>query len=362
MTMSPTGTWSRVAQQEKLKRSSLCASAVDNVVYVFGGELQPRQPRDNEVHKIVIAGKSTGACSNGSHNHGSVWPNVYFMSGSRQNAIINTALCSTEQPLARVGAATASLHGKIYMFSGRGGEAMAPIDEQGSLWVYDSQSSSWTLPPAQSKALPPPRSYHCMTSDGKDSIYVHAGCPESGRLSDLWVFSLHSHQWKQLTSAPDPPRGGASIAYADDKLYRMNGFDGKTEQGGSLDVYDVATDSWTSLSFPADGVKGPGARSVSALVKASVQGRTCLVTMFGERDPSALGHQGAGKMLEDLWLYSISDGEWSPITVDNGDAPPARGWFDADVVRIDGKDYVAVVGGLGESNERLDDVWLLEIV
>ena len=30
-----------------------------------------------------------------------------------------------------------------------------------------------------------------------------------------------------------------------------------------------------------------------------------LVTMFGERNPSSLGHAGAGKMLSDAWAWHI---------------------------------------------------------
>jgi hypothetical protein len=47
--------------------------------------------------------------------------------------------------------------------------------------------------------------------------------------------------------------------------------------------------------------------------------------------------------------------------MDAASAPEARGWFDADVAKVDGKDCVVIVGGLGESNERLDDAWLLAL-
>ena len=245
------------------------------------------------------------------------------------------------------------------MFSGRGGEAMAPIDEQGRLWVFDPATRTWSPLLPSSSSYPEPRSYHCMTNDGRDTIYVHAGCPESGRLSDLWSFSVASKEWKQLAAAPGPPRGGASIAFLDGRLYRMNGFDGQREQGGCLDVYSLATDSWSTTEFAADGVLGPGARSVSALVAISVAGTSTLVTLFGESDPSSLGHLGAGKMLSDVWAFSVSAGTWSKIKSGSQSGPQGRGWCDADRVRIDGKDGIVIVGGLGESNERLDDAWLL---
>lgn len=247
------------------------------------------------------------------------------------------------------------------MFSGRGGEAMAPIEENGHIWVLEPSTDQWTSLSPSSGSYPGARSYHCMTNNAVDTIYVHAGCPEKGRLSDLWAFNIHQSQWKELAPAPDPPRGGTSIAFVEGKIYRMNGFDGKTEQGGSLDIYDTATNSWSSHVFKADGKTGPGARSVSALVPAHRDGITSLVTIFGESDPSSLGHQGAGKMLSDGWAFSLSDRAWSKINAASAEVPQARGWFDADVVSVDGKEGIVVVGGLGESNERLGDVWLLRL-
>lgn len=247
----------------------------------------------------------------------------------------------------------------MYMFSGRGGPAMAPVDESGALWSLDTSTNEWKLLQPSTQAIPEARSFHALTSDGKGMLYLHAGCPEKGRLADLWSFNLSSATWKQLATAPGPSRGGTSIAFAQGKLYRMNGFDGETEQGGALDVYDPETDSWETKTFSADGKTGPGARSVAALVPVSIEHRTSLVTLFGESDPSSLGHQGAGKMLSDIWAYSIEKGTWSPVLPRSEHFPDARGWFDADVASLDGKDSIAVAGGLGESNERLNDLWVL---
>jgi hypothetical protein len=143
-------------------------------------------------------------------------------------------------------------------------------------------------------------------------------------------------------------------------LYRVNGFDGTTEQGGSLDVYDPTSNTWSSRQYPADGVSGPTPRSVSALLPLVIGGRPSLVTLFGERDPSSLGHQGAGKMLGDVWIYDIDSAAWSEVTataVDASNEPCPRGWFDADVVN---QSEIVVLGGLGETNERLSDAWLLK--
>jgi hypothetical protein len=237
---------------------------------------------------------------------------------------------------------------------------MAPIEEQGAIWEYDPSTSTWCLiqpSTTKSAAIPAARSYHCMASDGRDTLYIHAGCPESGRLADLWAFRVSRKEWTELAPAFDPPRGGTSIAFADGTLYRMNGFDGKTEQGGNLDIYTPETNSWETHVYAPDGKEGPSPRSVSALLPVSVNGRSCLITLFGERDPSSLGHQGAGKMLGDVWAFDIENKKWEQVELQGAELPVARGWFDADI-----KDSSAIIvhGGLGESNDRLGDVWRVE--
>jgi hypothetical protein len=87
-----------------------------------------------------------------------------------------------------------------------------------------------------------------------------------------------------------------------------------------------------------------------------------LVTMFGERDPSSLGHAGAGKMLSDVWAFNIKSSSWSRVEFSEQGAPAARGWFAADVLKQPDGDAVIVHGGLAEDNTRLGDVWRLNFL
>lgn len=144
------------------------------------------------------------------------------------------------------------------------------------------------------------------------------------------------------------------------KLYRMSGFDGKTEQGGAIDVYDLETDTWSSIKFKPDGTHGPMPRSVSSLVAVNVDGRQRLLAFGGERDPSSLGHEGAGKMLGDVWLWDLQSKTWNQLAIE-GERPCPRGWFASDVVKSpNGNDAFVVHGGLDERNQRLGDVWVLQ--
>lgn len=275
--------------------------------------------------------------------------------------LIASVPATPQSPSPRVGTASIALQGKIYMFSGRGGIAMAPVEENGSFWVFDTSVSEWSLvSPDTAPPYPAARSYHCLASDGDDRIYVHAGCPEKGRLSDLWCFQVSERNWTELASAPEPPRGGTSIAFGGGLLYRMNGFDGKTEQGGSLDIYDPNANAWNTRSFSPDGMSGPTPRSVGTLLFLNIRDKSSLVTLFGERDPSSLGHQGAGKMTSDVWVYNIESQGWSEVKTLGDSKPPGRGWFAADVLRRSTEGQIVVQGGLAETTGRLDDIWTLD--
>jgi len=338
-----TASWEKAASADSLQRSSQVLSVIGDTAYIFGGELEPRKPRDNHVHAVKLAENA-----------------------STSNPI-KTLTSTTASPSPRVGSASTTLHGRMYLFSGRGGTAMSPIEENGAFHVFDSTTSDWTfLSPADpAEPFPGARSYHCLANDNNDTIYIHAGCPENGRLSDLWSFQVFSRYWTKLTSAPDPPRGGTSIASSEGLLFRTHGFDGKTEQGGSLDIYSPALNDWSTISYAPDNKSGPIPSSVSTLLAVTIAGRPSLVTLFGELDPSALGHAGAGKMSSYIWVYDIEEQVWSAAVETNAgtsSSPVARGWFAADVFVSSGsEERVVVQGGLGGDNERLDDIWILTL-
>ncbi|KAF7554432.1 hypothetical protein G7Z17_g2885 [Cylindrodendrum hubeiense] len=330
------GSWVRLASSPRLQRSSQILSISGSSALIFGGELIARQPVDNQFDVVELGDASVQA---------------------------KTLPAPTLAPSPRVGTASSVLDKTIYLFSGRGGIAMDAIDESGCVWSYTPASNQWSLIQPQPGSHPIPRSYHAMTSDGTSTLYLHAGCPAEGRLSDLWAFDFTSRVWTELPGAPSPPRGGTSIAFCRGKLYRLGGFDGKTEQGGKLDVYDPEEKQWTSITYAPDGSEGPEARSVATLLAVRTpSGRDVLVSMFGERDPSSLGHAGAGKMLTDVWAFDIEKEAWSLVKATGKDDLPApRGWFDADTLKQSTGDAIIVHGGLAEDNSRLGDVWRLDI-
>ena len=133
--------------------------------------------------------------------------------------------------------------------------------------------------------------------------------------------------------------------------YRIGGYC-KKETGGSLGMYDIVHNARTTIPYEGS----PIARSVAALASIILAGKECLVYLFGEADPSTIGHAGVGKSLDDVWSFDIDSGRWIRVE-QKGDRPVARGWVDT-VAWED--DKILVQGGLGENTDRLGDWWMLQ--
>lgn len=279
-------------------------------------------------------------------------------------------------------------------------------------------------------------------SRGYGTLFIHAGCLASGeRGSDLWAFDVRSRMWTELPSAPGPARGGTAICISKSRLFRFGGFDGTAEVGGQLDLLhlevetmdvggraktEVAVrargDGWQSVlqhptsaysstttptptpsspsagtlpEIPIDRSSGaqewPCPRSVATLEAVTLGGgREFLVLAFGERNPSADGHAGAGKFLGDVWLFQVppqgmsaasvtaavmqavgrktGEGRWTRVATrphddddESAGVPRARGWLaSASMTNLEDSG-ILIWGGLGEDNKRLGDGWVLRL-
>jgi hypothetical protein len=52
----------KLLEADILRRSSQVVSVVGNRAYIFGGELRPREPRDNDVHAISLGRSKLRGC------------------------------------------------------------------------------------------------------------------------------------------------------------------------------------------------------------------------------------------------------------------------------------------------------------
>lgn len=82
--------------------------------------------------------------------------------------------------------------------------------------------------------------------------------------------------------------------------------------------------------------------------------------LFGEREASKIGHEGAGAFWEDVWIVVVQDDgkqvTWQKVKADK--VPRARGWFD---VAAWNQGEIVLYGGLDDTNSRLEDLWVLHV-
>ncbi|RDL37650.1 Uncharacterized protein BP5553_05083 [Venustampulla echinocandica] len=418
--------WQRI-DSVGLPRSSHSLSVVAGRAYIFGGETKPREPVDNDMHVITL-------------------PSGTVTSADYRSIPARPETAGGEVPEKRVGHTSAIIGERIFIFGGRGRTDMEPLEENGRVWIYDTRRDAWTyLDPVEGTPYPEARSYHASVAiqkpkpdnmksvfidqgletpppgtiaegaktdedlGGYGTLFIHAGCLSSGRVNDLWGFDVMSRTWKQYPDAPGNPRGGTSIAVSKQRIFRYGGFNDEGEQGGKLDFLELelqtftdkggvgelglsARGGWTTLDFKEENMHCPGNRSVAGLQTINTgMGREYLILMFGERDPSTQGHEGAGKFWNDVWAFqcpplgmtaaSLTDatlqalgretgeGLWSQVDISDAEGvegeevhnlvPRERGWFASSSLGDMDAGGVVLWGGLNGKNEREDNGWIL---
>ncbi|KAG0318654.1 hypothetical protein BGZ99_005553 [Dissophora globulifera] len=202
-------------------------------------------------------------------------------------------------------------------------------------------------------------------------IFVFGGCPVEGRLNDMYKFSLSTGEWSVLPTPPVTPRGGAAMTCHGNKLYIHGGFNGQEQS--DLVVFDISSGEWAQ-ALPS--AQAPEARSVHAIVPIAAEDAESdrLLILFGEGNPSKIGHEDAGEFWGDIWSATLpkslqrTPGSSMPVTYEQitlsafqgnqDNLPCPRGWFQAALWN----DKVILSGGLSINNERLADLYLLSLV
>ncbi|OJT04461.1 Nitrile-specifier protein 5 [Trametes pubescens] len=382
--MTLKGRWTLLSTATSLARSSHSVSVTKSgLLTVYGGELKPRTPIDTGSGKDDSPRGSLHVFNLNKDNLSQNWTTLTPASPSSDDAH------GSSIPEPRVGATLVCHEDALYMWGGRGGQQMTPFDQhQIGIWkaIVDQGGQGahgirWErIAPLNEDRAPSPRSYHTAVVHG-EKIYVHAGCPDTGRLSTLHAFDVKKGIWEALASAPEPGRGGtclvpAVIQGSKDLLLRYGGFSGDELPAvpGSVDVYSIEENKWSTVEPFPDPIHGyPGPRSVHGSSPYQSQAphlsNAVAILYHGERDASTLGHAGAGTFWDDAWVLAKEPGDsaisgwaWHKVDVGAADVPAGRGWFPpASWVDPEGNTRVVMFGGLLSSNTRSDELWELRV-
>lgn len=151
--------WTLLARVPSLARSSHCLSVTSTGrAVLYSGELKPREPVDTDENSKGALHIFDLAQSNAADN--SKWNTV------------NASPPKASVPIPRVGAASAIIDDRLYVWGGRGGTQMAPLGVEAA-GVYRCSVTDnalggkvvWEKVPAVNESeAPDPRSYHAMVS------------------------------------------------------------------------------------------------------------------------------------------------------------------------------------------------------
>ena len=195
-----------------LSRSSHGVSIIGDKLFMFGGEHEARTPVDNDVHVLEL---TTGQ-----------WSKM---------------VTSGTAPSPRFGHGQCVVGQSLYVFGGRQGTA---IDEKllNDIHMLDTVTGVWTE--VSTSGDPPcPRSYHSIITHGQ-CLYVFGGCPEQGRLADLYQYNTVTHTWFQLRSGPMEGRGGTPLAVVNGHIFVVGGFAGR--EMSDIHSYNIQDNAWTT--------------------------------------------------------------------------------------------------------------------
>lgn len=179
------------------------------------------------------------------------------------------------------------------------------------LYVFDPKSRSWHQ--VQCSRMPGPRSSHQMVWDGIGRFWMFGGELSTRKESrfmhyrELWSLDPTTWQWELHEVHPSPSaRSGHRMALWGEQIYLFGGFfdagNGQPQYLDDLWSFDPKSLKWTRLDSPLLQASRPTARSAFVFLSSPTG-----LTLFG----GYCKEQGAGegKVLHDLWLLKLDDGQ-----------------------------------------------------
>jgi len=143
-------------------------------------------------------------------------------------------------PIARHEAAFVGIGDKMYLLGGRGMRNVS---------IYDVKSNTWST-----GAIPPIELHHFQPVVYKGEVYICGAMtgkyPGETPLPDIYIYNPAADEWRKGPSIPEARRrGGAGAVVHDDKLYLLCGIkDGhRGDHKKWTDVYDFTSKTWSIL-------------------------------------------------------------------------------------------------------------------
>ena len=344
-------TLTRVSSEAFLPRFNHTVTVISGQAYIFGGKYDRGKLAGDEVHIVSLPLKKAG-------NEGKPDYKVVPSLGEGEDGKI---------PGPRAGHTACAIRSRIYMFGGYG-ENREAIQENGRVWIFDTNTLGWSyIEPSTDASFPPGRCLQgAATSEhplpnisasnnasyseqitsavgklprliGKASspqephgtLIICGGLTKCGdTLNDTWIFNIVTRTWSQLPSTPSTSPWPPSLTMTHNRLYLISSssdlgseihylpFTKETYSDargeGEIGLANSQT-KWSTLPFPTNPLTpGPRPRKGAGLIPVTTgNGREYLLFFFGEKAsldpiPSEKASEKAEQPEEAFWsdIYS----------------------------------------------------------
>lgn len=403
-------TWERI-DLPPLARSSHSINIVSGNAYIFGGEVEPRKPVDNDVHVIVLpyssasadyytvkpkaapkaeapqiptvvepTGEDEDAGGQGKGKEKDL-SDVDLASPQPEDAAAAAAPEGSENiskgkaparaeadtaslgsvPGARVGHATAVVGSRIFLFGGRGGPDMEPLEESGRVWVFDTKTHLWShldpyLPAAEPVSpafadkrthYPAARSYHAAAGIDQPRGFASASAnlargaggapgPGPGKLRRTETWTEWAQGDSQRVGTPQQPIVGnianSSRDEDDDGYGTFIVHGGCLAEGRASDTwaFDIHSRVWQELPTAPGKPRGGTGLAVAAGRLWRFGGFNGEGEEGGQLDYLELGVDGFNDRGGEGDVFLSAKSEWKTLQPEDLPAPKAEGPADGD--------------------------------
>jgi N-acetylneuraminic acid mutarotase len=258
-------------------------------------------------------------------------------------------------PGSRSGTVEWTLNGKLYLFGGQGNDGSGGQGNLNDLWEYDPATNNWTWLKGSSGSNSfgsfgtigvasatnvPAAKFTAVGWVANGKLYLYGGTdPNSNYNNDLWEYNPATNNWTWIkgsntvnqigvygslglanaANTPGARRAAQTFDY-NGNLYLFGGvgYPNSATAGRLSDLwmYSPSTNNWTWIGgeqivnqLGVYGMKGVG--SASNLPGARYGGASTQISnkfyLFGG---NGYGEAGSFGLLNDLWEYDVSNGQW----------------------------------------------------
>lgn len=316
-------------------------------VYIFGGQVSQNELAGNELHILKLGNLQS--------------------SGPDYRAV--PALPSQEGddvPCARTGHTLVAVDDKLLLFGGYSDiDRKTPIDENGRVWIFDPTTTTWSYVEPLSEKIPALHSHAAVTFER--SMIIHGGCtdPAAPPTTDTWQFSISSHSFTKLPSAPSheapatsTPQAPPNFTIVDNHLYLISHSSSLDNAIHSLKLMEEGGPTeWVTAERPTNPLT-PGARPRRAggvVPVTTGTGRNYLLLILGAKEESAnSAHRSVAAKDDDVTATNPSANAAGAPAVQLEEAPEA--WSDIWALQLPSSTKtVAAAKDVARSKLGLDD-------